>query len=142
MCAPAVGQVTLVKYEDSCQVMRMNLIICNKTMSLPEISGYHAHVYFDAATLDQATLLCEQATEKFSLQMGRIHKRPVGPHPCWSCQLAFPSELFGELIPWLVLHRNELTVFVHPLTGNHLADHTQHVIWLGESMALDVSAFL
>ena len=110
-------------------------------MSLPVISGYHAHVYFDAVTLEQATLLCKQATEKFALQMGRIHERPVGPHPCWSCQLAFSSELFGELIPWLALHRNTLTVFVHPLTGNDLADHTEHAIWLGESIELDVSAF-
>ncbi|WP_252362782.1 DOPA 4,5-dioxygenase family protein, partial [Escherichia coli] len=40
--------------------------------------------------------------------MGRVHERPVGPHPDWSCQLAFAPEVFGELVPWLAIHRQDL----------------------------------
>jgi aromatic ring-cleaving dioxygenase len=103
--------------------------------------GYHAHVYFDADTIDQARTLCEEAARCFPLVMGRVHAQPVGPHPDWSCQLAFRAELFGELLPWLNAHRSGLTVFVHPLTGDELADHRDLAIWLGHSRPLDLSLF-
>jgi aromatic ring-cleaving dioxygenase len=32
-------------------------------------------------------------------------------------------------------------VFLHPLTGDDLADHTEHAIWMGAVRALDVSIF-
>lgn len=106
----------------------------------PGIRGYHAHVYFDAGTLDQAVALCEAAAAQFPLVKGRVHQRPVGPHPDWSCQLAFGTELFADLVPWLVLHRNGLNVLVHPLTGNALRDHRDYPFWLGHSRPLDLSA--
>ena len=31
------------------------------------IKGYHAHVYFDEMTLEQAQILCEAANQKFFL---------------------------------------------------------------------------
>ena len=53
------------------------------------IRGYHAHVYFSQATIAQARALCEAAAAQFGVVMGRVHEKPVGPHPDWSCQLAF-----------------------------------------------------
>jgi diamine N-acetyltransferase len=106
------------------------------------IQGYHAHVYFSADTIAQARALCAAAAGRFALAMGRVHERPVGPHPDWSCQLAFGAALFGEIVPWLNAERAGLTVFVHPLTGDELADHRDHAIWLGHSRPLDLSAFL
>ncbi|KAF0861958.1 DOPA 4,5-dioxygenase family protein [Pseudomonas sp. LD120] len=108
---------------------------------MQRIKGYHAHVYFDASTLDQARALCEQAAQLFELQMGRVHERPVGPHPDWSCQLAFAPELFAQVVPWLALNRRGLVVFLHPDTGNDLLDHTDHAMWMGAVRLLDVSGF-
>jgi DOPA 4,5-dioxygenase len=105
----------------------------------PRIMGYHAHVYFDATTLPQARALCEQAASLFKLKMGRVHERPVGPHPDWSCQLAFAPPVFGELIPWLALHRQGLVVFIHPVTGNDLVDHRDRAIWMGAIRPLELS---
>ncbi|MCY1271225.1 Dopa 4,5-dioxygenase family [compost metagenome] len=105
----------------------------------PRIRGYHAHVYFDAATLEQARELCEEAARRFPLKMGRMHQQPVGPHPDWSCQLAFRPELFAEVIPWLALQRDGLVVLVHPITGNDLADHRDHAFWMGAVRPLDLS---
>jgi aromatic ring-cleaving dioxygenase len=102
---------------------------------------YHAHVYFDAQTLDQAEMLCRQAGEKFNLPVGRVHQKPVGPHPAWSCQIAFEAAQFEEFIAWLEQHRHGLTVLVHGLTGDDLADHTDHAAWLGESQELNLSMF-
>ncbi len=104
--------------------------------------NYHAHVYFDAQTLEQARTLCEQAADLFGVAMGRVHQRPVGPHPRWSCQLTFDSQRFDQLIPWLDAHRDGLTVLVHPSTGDSLADHTTHASWLGDPVELDLSQFL
>ena len=43
-------------------------------------------------------------------------------------------------MPWLVEHRNGLTVFAHANTGGALKDHTEHVIWLGPSEKLNLAA--
>jgi aromatic ring-cleaving dioxygenase len=104
------------------------------------ITGYHAHVYFDAATRDQARRLCEAAGQRFPLTVGRMHDKPVGPHPRGSCQLAFGPEQLAEVLPWLIANRDGLTIFAHANTGDDLKDHTDHVIWLGPSETLDLAA--
>jgi DOPA 4,5-dioxygenase len=102
---------------------------------------YHAHVYFDAKTIGQAREVCENAAKLFGVVMGRVHEKPVGPHPHWSCQLSFDSAQFEELIPWLDEHRGGLNVLVHPVTGNALEDHTTHASWLGQAVKLNLSIF-
>jgi DOPA 4,5-dioxygenase len=104
------------------------------------ISGYHAHVYFDAATRERAEHLCEAAGREFSLTVGRMHDKPVGPHPRGSCQLAFDKDEFAKVMPWLIENRRGLTVFAHALTGDALKDHTDHVLWLGPSEPLNLAA--
>ena len=108
---------------------------------MTEITGFHAHVYFDAGTVGQATVLCEKARDKFGVDIGRVHEKNVGPHPRWSCQLAVSPDKFGNVISWLALNRDGLTVFAHPETGDHLKDHTEHAMWLGEMLDLDLSIF-
>lgn len=103
------------------------------------ITGYHAHIYFNQETLHQAEQLIMEADRQFDLKVGRIHKKLVGPHPEWSCQLAFQPELFGAFIPWLALHRNGLTIFTHPDTGDFLKDHIDHAIWMGSLKKLNLT---
>ena len=105
------------------------------------ITSYHAHVYFDAQTVEQARTLGQQAAVDFGVVMGRVHERPVGPHPMWSCQLAASPAQFEKLLPWLALNRKGLIVFAHPETGDELADHRDHGIWLGTGLDLDLSIF-
>jgi aromatic ring-cleaving dioxygenase len=105
------------------------------------IKEFHAHVYFDEHTADQAEELCNHARRQFSIVMGRVHKKLVGPHPMWSCQLAFSPEVFGQVIPWLALNRNGLIVFTHPETGDVVKDHTAHAVWMGKVLELNLSVF-
>ena len=105
------------------------------------VEGYHAHVYFDAQTIEQARALCESVAAKFDIRMGRVHERPVGPHPDWSCQLAFEHEKFADVMLHLALHRDGLVIFTHPNTGDDLADHTRHAIWMGGIRELNVGMF-
>jgi len=108
---------------------------------MSNIKEFHAHVYFDESTMDQAEELCARAKRQFSLVMGRVHKKLVGPHPMWSCQLAFSPEVFGQVIPWLALNRNGLIVFTHPETGDVVKDHTAHAVWMGRVLELNLSVF-
>ena len=105
------------------------------------IRDFHAHIYFDAAEVEQARALGDAAHECFGVPVGHYHLHPVGPHPRGSVQLTVPAEQFGELAQWLVLNRGELTVFAHANTGDDLADHTRHAIWFGPSEPLDLSTF-
>jgi DOPA 4,5-dioxygenase len=105
------------------------------------IQSYHAHVYYDAETKETAARLREAVEARFdTITMGRWHDKPVGPHPRWSYQILFEPALFGELVPWLALNRDGLTVFVHPNTDEDLPDHAEHAMWLGESLELNLSA--
>ncbi len=109
------------------------------------IAGYHAHVYYDAASKQTAATLRDALERTFDnhrgdIRMGRWHDRPVGPHPCWSYQIAFAPALFGEIVPWLALNRAGLVIFLHPETGDVLADHVDHALWMGERMDLDLEA--
>lgn len=103
--------------------------------------AYHAHVYFGPDTVERARALVAQAGEAFKVQVGRVHEKLVGPHPQWSCQLAFSAGEFDKLIPWLDEHRGGLDVFVHGLTGDDLQDHTAYAYWLGNEHRLDLSMF-
>jgi len=104
-------------------------------------AAYHAHIYFGPETVAQATALREEAGRLFNVQLGRVHEKLVGPHPQWSCQLAFDSAEFDKIIPWLDEHRGSLDVFVHGVSGDDLADHTKYAYWLGNEWPLNLEMF-
>jgi aromatic ring-cleaving dioxygenase len=105
-----------------------------------KIKSYHAHVYYDAASKKAAAYVRLGLEEKFDAVYGRWHDKPVGPHPRWSYQVEFKAKVFDKLIPWLALNRRDLTIFVHPNTGKAIPDHTDHAMWLGPSVDLNVDA--
>ena len=106
-----------------------------------DIQDYHAHVYFDSKTRDEAQRVREAVEERFVVRMGRWYEKMVGPHPCWSYQIAFDPPMLDDLVPWLLVNRKGLTIFLHPNTGDDLADHTDHVAWLGPSVDLNINFF-
>lgn len=103
--------------------------------------AYHAHIYFGPDTAAQALALRESAGRHLPVAVGRFHEKLVGPHPHWSCQLAFSDKAFDTVVPWLEANRNGLDIFVHGVTGNDLEDHTTHACWLGNESTLDLSVF-
>ena len=103
--------------------------------------AYHAHVYFDDTTKINARKLCDEVGEKFNLNVGRFHEKLVGPHPRWSCQITFGMRDFETFISWLDENRQELTIFVHGLTGDDLKDHTDFAYWLGKEVELNLDMF-
>ena len=104
------------------------------------IEGYHAHIYYDPQTRAVAERLREAIGATFTVKLGRWHDQPVGPHPQAMYQVAFGADDFATLVPWLALNRNGLDVLVHPETGDDVTDHTDHAIWLGTRLPLDIDS--
>ncbi len=107
----------------------------------PQISGYHAPGYYDADTRTTAARLRRRIGARFDTVLGRWHDKPLGPHPVSFYQVAFDTELFAELVPWMALNREDLTILVHPETGDDLADHSEFAMWLGDSLTLRLDRF-
>ena len=108
---------------------------------MTDIQNFHAHIYYDASTYEQAAKLCDDAGELFAIPVGHKHRQPVGPHPRWSCQLTISPDLFGDVVPWLALNRHGLTIFIHANTGNDLKDHTEYTLWMGRMEQLNLDIF-
>jgi len=109
-----------------------------------DIHSYHAHLYFSPGpeTIAARALLERVAAEiGDDVEIGRVHEKPVGPHPRGSCQLLVSVERSGAVLKWLMENRNGLTVFFHGNSGDNYVDHTALVCWLGESETLKLSIF-
>lgn len=105
------------------------------------IQLWHVHLYFDPADQPLAETVAQAAARRFDVALGRFHPRPVGPHPTGSVQLTVPDAAIGPALGWFALHRQGLTVMIHPETGEDLVDHRDRVVWMGTPRQLDLSIF-
>lgn len=113
-----------------------------QTLDPSIIDSWHAHVYFEASTRETAWVLRRTIEIEMAgkMEMGRFHEKPVGPHPMWSYQLAFPPSALSSVVGWLALNHGVLDVFVHPNTGDELRDHRDSALWLGKPYTLNLAA--
>ena len=101
---------------------------------------FHAHVYFDRPTRKVARRVRDGLVARFAVDC-RWRDEPIGPHTKPNFRVRFARDHFGRIVPWLMRHRESLSVLVHPYSEDHLADHTEHALWLGKRVPLNV-AFL
>jgi DOPA 4,5-dioxygenase len=98
---------------------------------MSEVKGYHAQVYYDAATKPKAAELRETIIARFAVEPGAFSDEPRGPHPISQFNVIFKTEEFQNVVPWLMLNRDGLDVLVHPLTESSYDDHSKNALWLG-----------
>ena len=103
---------------------------------MSDIKGYHAHVYYNAATKPKAAKLRETIIGKFRVEPGGFSDEPRGPHPISQFNVIFETPEFQQIVPWLMLNREGLDILVHPLTDSSYNDHTDYAMWLGTPVPL------
>jgi len=105
-----------------------------------EIKGYHAHVYYNAATRGTAERLRDTIIGRFAVQPGAFSDEPRGPHPISQFNVIFQTAEFPTIVPWLMLNREGLDVLIHPLTESSYDDHSKNALWMGTPvpMRLDI----
>ena len=103
---------------------------------------YHAHVYYEARTRAVAERLHQQLDAMRAngvltslLFVGEMRDKSVGPHPKPQFEVHFLAAALKVVIP--LLSSSGLTILVHPLTQDDVADHTTLAQWIGEPLALD-----
>ena len=107
---------------------------------MTEIKGYHAHVYYDAATRQIAESLRDTIIERFAVKPGDLRDEPRGPHPISQFNIIFETNEFQHLVPWLMLNHDGLDVLIHPLTDSSYDDRSKNALWIGTPvpMRLDI----
>jgi len=112
------------------------------TLITETIQDWHIHVYFEADTKKTAEALYHEIESIMpKLQLGRMHDKPVGPHPFGSFQIIIPNEKLAEIVSWFSINRQGLTVLLHPNTENELKDHRDYPIWFGSAPKLNFEMF-
>lgn len=129
----------------------------------PEIKEWHFHVYFfqqnedsvNAAMRIRSMLIDAVARNEFIVVLNginntilprvnvsnipRVNLGPVGPHPCGSYEVWTPKEYLAPALSFMMRHRGELTILLHPLSPSSLEDHTGRAMWLGPPYRLDLT---
>ena len=103
------------------------------------IHGYHAHINFDLEVRDTAIALREEIGKRFDVVLGRVWDKPVGPHLKPMFQVAFKPDEFAKVVPWLMVNHQGLAIFIHPETGDEIADHRDNALWINEKLGVDIS---
>ena len=111
----------------------------DQSIARTQISGYHAHVYYDTETKPIAERLAAAMGDQFNVRFGGFHDGPVGPHPVANLQVIFTADEFPNVVPWLMLNREGLDVLIHPLSDNSVDDHSIYAMWLGNPVPLKLA---
>lgn len=105
-------------------------------------NSFHAHIYFDALSRGSAEKLQQLLRDQLAGKVHRVSRmvdHPIGPHPVGMFEVDFAPSQFDEAVKFLMLHHGELSVLIHPQTGDDLTDHTRHALWLGKQLELDLT---
>ncbi|NAX22241.1 DOPA 4,5-dioxygenase family protein [Vibrio sp. V39_P1S14PM300] len=99
---------------------------------------YHFHVYFALNNVAAAEELHQKIRQTQADKIERIYplvERLVGPHkmPMFEIHVADINNGFAD---WLDAQRGDLSVLMHPVTGNDLKDHTEGAAWLGRELGV------
>ena len=110
--------------------------------SIEIIQDWHVHVYYDDSSKAVAEAVRADVERALpGLKLGKMHDKPVGPHPEGSFQVLVPNDRMAEAASWFALNRRGLTILLHPNTEDDLKDHRDYPIWFGSAPKLNYEMF-
>ena len=109
-----------------------------------DIRAYDVHIYFEPGTLQgfEARQLAEGLRAAFPDDTSKAYDVPVtGPHTKPNVEVVIDKKALGEVMQFLQMHREGLSVLVHPRTGDEEEDHLRSALWLGEPVPMSEPFF-
>lgn len=107
------------------------------------VPSYHVHVYYDDSNLELIKEIRKHLWDLFSdnsfIQIGKMYDHPIGPHPQAQFVVAIHHTFLQFVFNFFMKNRQGLSVLIHPETGNEIKDHTDHLVWMGTPLTLDLS---
>jgi aromatic ring-cleaving dioxygenase len=106
------------------------------------VTAYHVHIYFDKSSEAAAIAMARKIDELFPGVVEDVHRvGKVGPHTQSNLGMTITAESFGDVLRWLQLNSQGLSILVHPRTGDEWKDHLECALWLGKPVELNMDFF-
>jgi len=105
-----------------------------------KVLGWHCHIYFPMERRDVAVRLNSDIQDRFAIWDYRWLDRSNFLHPKPMFRFQFKREDLPDFLEYMTLNRDGLSILVHAITGDDVIDHSEHVMWLGEPLSLNVEA--
>ncbi len=98
---------------------------------------FHAHVYFGLNNISTAKALREKIRKDREdvIAIYELVEKLVGPHKMPMFEIHFKDNDQG-IIDWLDKERGDMSVLIHPVSHEHLLDHTERATWLGREIGV------
>jgi aromatic ring-cleaving dioxygenase len=105
----------------------------------PAVKTYHIHIYYDLGkdSENSAKGLAKEIARLFPQHVQEVHEydKPGGPHAVSNVAVHFGDKGFGEIVQWLQFNAGNLSMLVHPKSGDVIKDHIDYGLWLGPARA-------
>lgn len=104
---------------------------------------YHIHIYArDGWEVVLATSLAAQLRKLAPGKVSDAHKvGRVGPHTLENVEVDIAPEAFGEVVRFLQMNAQGLSILIHPRTGDEVFDHRQAAMWIGTPVPFNEGFF-
>ena len=100
--------------------------------------NYHAHIYWTDQISRSIAIGMRERLDELGCTLGRVHDRPIGPHPLPMYQAQYPDIIKHDVEAFLSDHAEGLSILLHDDTGHHVQDHTAGARWIGTPLPLDI----
>jgi aromatic ring-cleaving dioxygenase len=99
--------------------------------------NYHAHIYWKHIGQRVQALSLRSQLEALGCNLGKIHDKPIGPHPLPMYQAMYDSS--NQQAVESLLQTQTMSILLHEDIGiDHVRDHTEGARWIGTPLELDL----
>lgn len=111
--------------------------------SAAKASEYHIHIYTRDGWEDVvATSLAQELRNVARGKVSGAHKvGRIGPHTLENVEVDIAPEAFGDVVRFLQMNAQGLSILIHPRTGDEVFDHKQAALWIGMPVPFNEAFF-